>query len=128
MCDFLGLDAPERLDGRSLLPAMAAKAEAPVFAYSYLARRRGSWAGVVHEDHKLVRAREHEGGGTREWLFDLTSDPAENDDVHHESPVWHGFLSNRLDRAIAEAPDDSTAPTPELDPELRKRLEMLGYL
>ena len=128
LLEFLGLDAPERLDGRSLLPAIAAKAEAPVFAYSYLARRRGSWVGVVHEDHKLVRAREHEGGGTREWLFDLASDPAESDDLLHDLPVWHGFLSNRLDRAITEAPAGSSAPTPDLDPELRKRLEMLGYL
>lgn len=136
LLDALGIAAPTGLQGRSLLPLFS---DRPLFsdgrrgapdvpAFAHLARSRGQWESVVQGHYKLIRTRASKGGSGRLLLFDLDTDPAERRDLSEERPVWRGYLESQL-RRQALLPDASGEPrAAELDPELRQRLEALGYL
>jgi len=86
------LSAAPRLDGRNLLPELAAGRDpktAPIFwrAGDNIAVRDGRW--------KLWQAREP-GGGRRDLLFDLMIDPAETTNLAANNPQVRSRLSARL--------------------------------
>ena len=61
-------------------------------------------------------------------LFDLDDDPRERRDVGAEQPVWRGYLLSQLRRLGMLPSRGAEAPAAEIDPELRERLQALGYM
>ncbi len=130
LLDALGLEIPARVEGRSLLPALAgAAAAAPAApAFSHLERDGLELESALRGGRKLVRSLGPDAAGLRLALFDLRLDPGERRNLALFEPVWAGYLGAEL-RALRErAGAGATAPAAPLDPELRERLEALGYL
>jgi hypothetical protein len=75
---------------------------------------------------KLVRLPGLEGPIER--LYDLEADPLERIDRAATEPAVRAGLARRLDRWLALARPQSPPPERELDAELRRQLEALGYL
>lgn len=132
--DYLGVDPPAAVSGRSVLrpdPAAADPADRVIVTEGVMSKPH----------HRAVRDEAHvvlfepEGGpdGKTMALFDLRSDPGEQRDL------LAGGRGTAGDRAIVRsllrrareavppfaAPDRTLAP---LDPEIEKRLRSLGYL
>jgi arylsulfatase A-like enzyme len=130
LLDQLGHPPPSGVQGRSLLPRLrgGSGGEAPATAFSHLARNRGEWRSATDGSHKLIHSRAYEGGGQRIRLYQTDLDPREYRDVALERPVWRGYLQSQL-RRLASLPAPSEAGEPaRIPPELREKLEALGYL
>jgi arylsulfatase A-like enzyme len=124
--DFLGIDAPPHIEGRSLLPEALGGQEGrgetrPIFSETW---RGSGWQSVTVGERKLHVNRQD---GKRE-LYDLSSDPGEQRDqseaAEQELARLEGILASwarRDSRALSDA------PTVELSKEERVRLEALGY-
>ena len=61
-------------------------------------------------------------------LFELESDPRERVDVAPRRPVWRGYLLSQLRQLEGLPRREEEAPGAEITPELRERLEALGYM
>lgn len=83
-----------------------------------------AFRSIRDERHKLVLSRE---GSVQ--LFDLLEDPAEESDISSGAREVVDRLSRRLDELLGPWPDiGDSSGTADVDPELRERLEALGYL
>ena len=122
--DVLSLPIPGGLDGRSLLAEIdtAAPAERP--GYSHLDLDGAQAASLALGRHKLICGNPF-GSACR--LYDLESDPGETTDLSAQLPVLRGYLAVRM-RDYRTGTGGLEAPEVEVDPELRRRLEALGYL
>jgi hypothetical protein len=63
----------------------------------------------------------------REELYDLTAATGDDFDVIAQYPQVAATLRAELDRRLAEAKQHAPAPAAPLDPQMRTRLEALGY-
>lgn len=118
LLDYLSLPTPPDLDGSSLIAPPAAPAHG--FADLDLdGRRATSW---VEGAHKLICDLK---GKCR--LFDLQQDPGEQEDLAADLPVTASYLKAKLEAARARA-QALSAVEAELDPELERQLEALGYI
>ncbi len=128
--ELLGLDAPGEIQGRSLVPLIAAP-ERPAsgremyYAESLSPRLSHGWGeqrALFHGGWKYVH-------GPRSELYDLAKDPGELHDLAAEQPEeaerMHGLLEGFLARAASTAATDAVH---ELDEESRRRLAALGYV
>ena len=134
-----GVDVPAGLDGQSLLPAMHGEplpdrtlfAEATAPGRWRLPFFREPWnpplVAMRSQHAKLLVHRPTQGEAAPALRFDLSADALE-----HAPQQLSG---NDLAAAQAQAdgylhgqPADATGPAPALDPELRERLEGLGYV
>lgn len=125
--DALGLEVPEDVEGRSLLPGLRAGSvpEAPLL--SELRLFEGFHAdGIVDDSWKLIVDRSNE----RRLLFDLREDPGEAHDLASEHPDRVERLERRLEAMRARARASAPAPPAEFEPSeaLRERLRALGYV
>jgi arylsulfatase A-like enzyme len=129
--DLLGLEIPRSMQGESLLPLVTApddeRFRRPAIARANEATARES---ISVGRWKLVRAV----GGPESVaaLFDLEDDPGETRDLAAERPIVAATLAQRLrwnDRRAPQAPAvrEPPADPSALDPELRQRLQELGY-
>jgi len=133
--------APEGLDGRSLLPLMRGESwpERTLFAEAAAPGRwrkpffRETWnpllVAVRSQHGKLLVHRPAQGDPAPPQRFDLDADALE----HAPQPLGGDDLASaqaQVDDYLGVRASDrrESAPTPELDPELRERLEGLGYL
>ncbi|HEX5066229.1 MAG TPA: sulfatase [Myxococcota bacterium] len=138
-----GVAAPKGVDGESLLPAMHGETlpERTLFAEADAPGRwkkpffRESWNPVlvaVRSQHgKMLIHRPVHGEAAPPQRFDLDADalerapqPLDGDDLASAERQVDGYLNGRGPDGSPPAP----APEPELDPELRERLEALGYI
>ncbi len=148
--DLVGLDVPDGLDGRSLLPLVVheaartaardavdpraeptgeagARAEALVgpasYAETYYPRFHYGWSELIvveTERWKLVLA-------PRSELYDRRVDPTERHDVSLRHPRIAATLVGQLEAMKLRAA--GSEPTPEkIDPEALERLRALGYV
>ena len=78
--------------------------------------------------HKVIRYLAPGGTTERADLFDLESDPGEEDTQARSRAVLRGYLEVELDRSILSQPRLLVASEGVLDPELEERLRTLGYL
>ena len=141
LLELAGVAAPEDLDGQSLLPAMRGESlpERTLFAEAAAPGRwrrpffREAWnpllVAVRSQHDKLVVHRPLQGDAAPPERFDLDADaleqapqPLRGEDLARAQAQIDGYLKGR--------PSDGAnpAPAPEIDPELRKRLEGLGYM
>ncbi|MEM6794578.1 MAG: sulfatase [Acidobacteriota bacterium] len=120
LLDYLSLPAPPGLDGSSLLVRARSGENRPGFSQLDLdGRRLGVW---IEGALKLICP---EKGACS--LYDLDTDPAEKRDLAAERPVTADALRLKLEtwRARSRALEKSEA---ELDPEMERQLQALGYL
>lgn len=148
--DLAGLAPPDGLQTRSFAPLFDGASEesvrSPLLAECY--RDNG---GIVAKDFKPrddfdrlnVRYRSLEEDGFKlvvdstgkSWLFQPEADPSESRDLSAEHPemvrrlteslhlLVEGYGLGELDREV-----DGDGEEREIDPEVRKRLEALGYV
>jgi len=113
----------------------------PVRAGTNLARRHTSDPGVSflkldgrHAEsrrdgwHKVIRYLTPGGTPERADVYDLESDPGEEDNKARSRAVLRRYLKAELDRSILSQPRLLAASEGVLDPELEERLRTLGYL
>jgi choline-sulfatase len=117
VADLLGLEVGTPLRGRSLLADDVG--ERHLYAESFYPRLHFGWAeqqSLITDRYQLVR-------GPNEELYDLTSDPAEVEDVVRQNRRLAADLSQEIDGVASafEGPSES-------DPEVAAKLEALGYL
>ncbi len=129
--DLLDLgSAASGMDGTSLRPLLEGQRMAPLTAFM-----SGVDFGIAREarwKYRLERARPGALESRHERLFDILADPLEHDDVAAENPEvferlrgrYQEFAHHLLNRSESGA---LTGESPEIDPELRRRLEALGY-
>jgi len=120
----LGIESPAALSGRSLWPLSGSPEEELALSYAggVVALRDGAHALLVDYDREPPEPR----------FYDRAADPMERAPLAERPDAFERFAL----RAAAWSPDHEravagSAPeagTQELDPELRKRLEALGYL
>ncbi len=125
---YLGIEAPPS-DGRDLLLAESAgDGRRDVWAHLDLDGRRS--AALIRGRYKLVLPQTRSAGGSGPMLFDLEADPEELANLALELPRVTERMLELLDEGgfIGEVEPIAELPEDELDPELRRQLEALGYL
>jgi arylsulfatase A-like enzyme/Flp pilus assembly protein TadD len=122
---LLGLEAPEGLDGESLI---AEPPEGPrsVYFETMATMTLHGWAplmGVRREDYKFILAPTPE-------LYDLRADPGERENLHEERPEIARALREALDAVVGRDPLVAASVGANLpaDDETRRHLAALGYL
>jgi len=132
--DVLGLETPEAVTGRSLMPRIrGSEPSAPPYVFleaghrlpSQLAVRRGRW--------KLVQLRseaDRQRYGPEWQLFDLAADPGEERNVLEEHPEVAEELRAAVEAYAAGAPEagGETLDLESLDEDTVRMLEALGYV
>jgi arylsulfatase A-like enzyme/Tfp pilus assembly protein PilF len=125
--DLLGLDAPPRFEGRSLLPALAVRTgdAPPAYIEAMDANLTRNWAplsGLVTPEYKLIDLPIPE-------LYDLQSDPRETINLFGREPERARTLEALLRATTtAFASRGSAAEKTTLDADARQRLQALGYV
>ena len=128
--ELTGESRPKELQGRSLVPAMAGKADggpAEDYAETYLPRIHFNWSelrGVRYRQYQFIDA-------PRPELYDLSSDPRELNNLYASRRAVANEMRKRLEQLIAQytpAAGEKTAETTGLDPVLMERLKSLGYV
>jgi arylsulfatase A-like enzyme len=127
--EYLGLEAPYGLEGRSLLRHLgevtaSGRAGDPEPVFSYLENR---WVSIVTSDWKLI-ARPVGGRLRRRALYDRMRDPQERRDLTRERPVLAGFLTTKIREQLQAQRRQVTSATAIIDPEMEQHLKALGYL
>jgi arylsulfatase A-like enzyme len=133
--DALGMQVPDEVSGRSLLPRLLAadEPEPPIAIAGVLEGQRA----IVASGMKLVQR-----GPDRIALYDLAADPDEEHDVSDERPIALRWLRGRLGLALAESGGGSVGAggarprsrprhrpvASEIDPETAAQLRALGYI
>ncbi len=136
--DVLDVGPRTPVDGRSLLPLLAgAGRRAPSYAYLQLGER--GQGGEPHRHLRSVLARgfklvlddsEHRRGGAVE-LYRVETDPRETRELAGVRALEIGFLQQTLrsfELDLRRGSRRSSADQIEIEEELRRRLEALGYL
>ena len=70
----------------------------------------------------------HRPGSEQSSLFDLETDPGERHDLSRRHAAKANELRGRLMELLDERPAAATARLSEVEPELRRQLDSLGYL
>jgi len=138
--DLLGIKAPERVDGRSLVPEILAAAEGKPspggdqLAYADLDL---TWAerevaslqtlAVAEGPFRYVRVNRPDDEPAIEHLFDARTDPREMRNRAVEEPETFERLRKAADAYVEKKPDWGEAPTREIDEMELNLLRALGY-
>ena len=131
---LLGLDVPEGLDGHDLSALIRGeRAEPPnTFIYSLVKTYYADKSSLRHGEMKVIRGdtdEKYKYASKKEWqLYDVHSDPEESDDLTDQRKDslrrMSGLLRDAEDLIKAHAVRGSGV---DIDPELQKRLDELGY-
>jgi arylsulfatase A-like enzyme len=135
--DAAGISIPEGIEGVSLLESIRGDLPAPRWAYGESGR---SFSGIDPErhlpgvagKHRMVRTAEWKlihiptAEGSKDWLFDLRADPAEQVDVAEQNPEKVAELRARLTLTLAA--DRKLTEDQLLSSEQIEALRGLGYM
>jgi hypothetical protein len=133
LLELAGLPRPRLLAGRSLRPLLAGEPQAPVEAFAENVNIRPvERKGLRTLRYKFVLTfpRRAMLEGRQEYqLFDLRADPGEQTNLADRHPeLVQSFLKRLLQHHGGEMNDYEEEVPQDVDPELRKRLQALGYL
>jgi len=126
--DAVGIDIPQQVHGRSLLPLMVGDEigwDRVVYSESLYPLLHYGWAplrSVRNDHHKLINA-------PRPEVYDLRADPKEVRDLSSGRSDIVADLESRLVtlRSVIDADEASASPAPDLDPQTLAQLQALGY-
>ena len=123
--DLMGGKAPERVEGRSLMPAFSGQKAAADWTYTetLFPKINMGWAelrAIRTTRWKYIRA-------PRPELYDLAQDPGESSNVIGSHPGEVRDFEAKL-RSIAGAPGSEKVQTAAADPRTMQQLKSLGYL
>ncbi len=126
--ELLGIDRPEGLQGRSLVPLWQPSSSAPAsrrrYAENLSPRLTHGWGELrVLFDGPMKYIH-----GPRPELYDLEADPGELRDLADEHPQEMERMRSILEQFLSRHAVDGTSQVQTLDEEVRRRLESLGYL
>jgi arylsulfatase A-like enzyme/Flp pilus assembly protein TadD len=122
----LKIEVPTQVQGRSLLPLLAAKKEdsISVYAETFLPRLHFNWSelrSVETEKYQFIEAPKPE-------LYDLAADPGETRNLYADKRAVGDELQARLRALVRQySADQELAEKTGLDPALMERLKSLGY-
>ena len=130
LLEYLGLEPPAAIQGRSFLPLcgpgeMTGWKDRAV-AYLHLKERRGT--SYLDGNWKLLLRPK--SGGVRSSLYNRREDRREHVDLANQEPELVESLRALLGKLLGEAGPalDSGQPVDEHDRELREQLKALGYI
>ncbi|MDX1501681.1 MAG: sulfatase, partial [Thermoanaerobaculia bacterium] len=130
LLDYLGVGAPEAVQGRSFLAAFEpgfSPSDPPPAIYAHLGINGRRHLAVTRGRRKVVyRAQRLLRPMPRVEQYDLERDPGERRNLAYQEPVWTGYLLS-LSR-LRELWPALHAEDVELSEELQKNLEALGYV
>ena len=124
LLDYLGLQPPPALPGRSLLPFQSGGRLGRRQILTYLRLRGPVQEGLFEAPWQLIRKQLE--GGTRTFLFDDDSDPDQLDNLADPRSIAAAYLAAELERKLSHA--GLSAEEVELSDELERQLRALGYL
>ena len=126
--ELVGIDVPDKVHGRSLIPAMfhpGANGNAYAYAESMTPNLQFGWSplqSLRSTRYKLIKA-------PRPELYDLAADPREATNIYAGRPEVAREMTTALDRLVRATSQDAPAPeTADLDRETVERLAALGYV
>ena len=126
--DVAGLPVPTAMQGLSLRPG-ADGDQTISYIFSEVDRWGCDVRAIRDQRHKLIIANEDNPRGLPTVaLFDLQTDPGEQNNLTEKEPDTVRRLRAQLDRALAFAKANAVASqSGELDPATQERLRQLGY-
>lgn len=127
LLELLEIDAPQPIEGESLLPLFLGRPAADRPAFAYVRFSPPTRFGVLWRGWKLVSRADGEGRGPSR-LFHLKSDPAEQRNVALHFPVMREFLQTMLARRLLGREHALTGEKTEISSETEKALRALGYI
>ncbi|MGA7614812.1 MAG: sulfatase-like hydrolase/transferase [Thermoanaerobaculia bacterium] len=116
---LLGIEPPHRADGISLLESESKLASRSIFAETMYPRIHLGWSDLA----SLIRDQHHYIDGPRPELYDLSSDPAEKDDILDANRRIAASMRKEI-----EPYRKPLRPMENVDPEVMSRLAALGYI
>jgi arylsulfatase A-like enzyme len=122
--DLLGLEASRPLEGRSLLSPVLQPGSRPTPIFSAVG---SDLVSVVWGDWKLVTRLER-GPELDTRLYNRAMDPGERTNQLENRPVMAGYLATLLRKKMLAGTAPSEAQKAEMDDEVRRNLEALGYI
>jgi arylsulfatase A-like enzyme len=128
--DSLGVATPAGVDGRSLLPDVAAAGAPEGEAFSQTRLGNPPKTAVVTAAWKIIETL---GRERRFEVYDLRADAGERHDLASRAPVLVGYGRQLLTQWMASAPRPrhpagGAALEPIMDEGTRRRLEAVGYV
>ena len=133
--ELRGIECPDNLHGRSLVPMMNGQAmeEVPAFVESGCKADVRHWHGLRTEQWKYAEhPRTCELSDLEPELFNLADDPDERRNVIADNPEIAAQMRQEIDKLIYSVPgqrQDQSAPlSEESQAELKTQLKALGYL
>ena len=126
--DAVGLSAPKRVHGQSLLPLIVGEdfeARRGVYSESLYPLLHYGWSplrAIRTDQYKLI-------GAPRPEVYDVRADRHEEHDLSGERPTVLEDLENKLAelKTEIEREDPTSGAGPDLDPQTLAQLQALGY-
>lgn len=122
--DYLGLEIPAAVQGRSLMGR--ARIEGEIYSHLFLSGYP-LFHSVVDGEWKLIRRIDEDGSQTYQ-LFHWVDDPGETRDLATEQVERTAVLSDILEAKLAAEAEGEVAAEVPLTEELQEEFEALGYL
>ncbi len=130
--DYLDLEAPRALDGRSLLAQMRGEGGNDIrgVSFSLLALDERVVEAAQAGGWKLIQDRSRRSAALGEELYRVFDDPTEQIDLKARHVFERGYLRQllRTQRFASRQNREDSPPTAEIDAELEEQLRALGYL
>ena len=132
LLELTGAPRPQVVAGRSMSPLLAGEKLPPVEAFAENVNIRSyERKGLRTDRYKLIRSfpRKSASGRDEILLFDLRADPGERFDLADLRPdLVEAMLERLFQHKRGETSDYEEELPEDIDPELRQRLQALGYL
>ncbi len=129
--ELTGLETPEVVHGRSLVPLFIQNTEVEgwpdgrIYAETFYPRLHFGWSelqAILEPTHKLIISPEPE-------LYDLVQDPEEQQNLASERAATAEALRREAEELVAQLEENANpADTVTLDQETLQRLAALGYI
>lgn len=105
ICDLIGEDTPDGIDGISYLPTLTGKGRQKKHDYLYYEfHEKGGRRSIFKDGWKLIELNVNEPENTVLELYNIATDPEENENVAAEKPELVSKLKKLMDSAHTESP------------------------